>query len=525
MTHKDEPDRPRICASCAAEFTGGDAVCPVCGEDPLLDGRYGLEKVVGHGAHGTTYRAVRISDGHTVAIKELLVRKVASLKAVELFEREARVLEQLEHDGVPRFFDELTVESGRNVALYLVQEFVQGETLAAEFARRRATVENVFEMAAELLDTLVYLHASSPPVIHRDIKPANVMRRADNGRLVLIDFGSVRDALDSNEGGSTVAGTFGYMAPEQFVGRAIPATDIYGVGAAVVALLAREDPQELIGPDRTIAWEGRIELPEAFAHILAEMLEPDPARRLSDAAEVARRIRAAARGDWSPPAPGPESGGNQPSVTRGPTLDDVPPKPRPVPGDFEETYAADASTGRALSSMLGVPAAFMLLVTATAVVVGAPNVLAMITGGLACLFAVFALRSRWKGWALSHRRRLSLREGRAVVGKITHFGDSPYSSGGKNAAVYAFRFEVDGRTYSAQHHSWEHVDLVTRDEVVILYRSADPAAAVIYDPRRYGAAHSVDGGPRIIAKASGDEVVLDLDESEEPVAEVEVIRA
>ncbi|MEQ1508444.1 MAG: thioredoxin domain-containing protein, partial [Myxococcota bacterium] len=167
---------------------------------------------------------------------------------------------------------------GRGQAVVVVQEFVDGVDLRAELATRRYTAPEVLQIAAELLDVLVYLHGLSPPVVHRDLKPANVMRRAD-GRLVLLDFGSVRDSIrDLDLGGSTVAGTFGYMAPEQLVGDASPMSDLYGLGALMVHLLSRVEPQKMAAV-QGLQWEGRVAVPAGVHELLGDLLEPDPDRR------------------------------------------------------------------------------------------------------------------------------------------------------------------------------------------------------------------------------------------------------
>jgi len=254
-----------------------------------LRGTYRLHQEIGAGAFGTTYRATDLNSGRTVAIKEMLMRRANTMKHLELFEREARVLERLRNPGVPRYFADFVIEDGRNTAFYLVQEFIEGTTLEARDLGRPIRPTEAFERAAALLEILVYLHGFSPSVVHRDVKPANIMVRP-NGQLVLIDFGSVRAALDTGEGGSTVAGTFGYMAPEQFMGRALPVTDVYGVGATLAALLSGGDPQALIGADRSID-TGKLRLEPRWLTVLDALLEPDPDRRPSarDALALIRR--------------------------------------------------------------------------------------------------------------------------------------------------------------------------------------------------------------------------------------------
>ena len=171
----------------------------------------------GEGAQGRTFDGVDKRDGQPVAIKRFDVRGAASWKDVELAEREARVLQSLSHPKLPRYVDHFE-EDG---ALYLVMEKIEGESLAV-LRKRGVTLgeEDVVRLLRDASDVLDYLHGRSPPVIHRDLKPGNVIRRPD-GSFAFVDFGAVRDKLRP-EGGSTVVGTFGYMAPEQFQGRAPP---------------------------------------------------------------------------------------------------------------------------------------------------------------------------------------------------------------------------------------------------------------------------------------------------------------
>ena len=284
-----------ICASCNEVLSEPGERCPACQGEVLLRGRYRLEEIVGRGASGITFRATRLSDGHIVAIKEMPFHRLGSLKAHELFERETRILRQLSHPGIPVYFDDFSSGVGKHLSFYLVQEHIDGQNLAQEMAQRRYREDQVLEILAEILGLLTYLHSLSPPIIHRDLKPSNVMRRRRGG-LVLIDFGAVRDVLkDPVLGGSTVAGTFGFMAPEQFQGLATPATDIYGLGVLAVVLLSRRQPDTLVDEHNQLQWEPHIQVGPATRALLRQMLAPSPRARASSAAALRAEIEATLR--------------------------------------------------------------------------------------------------------------------------------------------------------------------------------------------------------------------------------------
>jgi serine/threonine protein kinase len=242
----------------------------------LRAGRYAVVGELGAGSQAETLDAVDKQHGRAVAIKRFQVRGAKSWKDVELAEREARVLSTLSHPNLPVYIEHFE-EDG---ALYLVMEKIEGETLSA-LRRRRALLSSAdiarFLSDAELV--LGYLHSRVPPIIHRDIKPGNVIRRAD-GSFAFVDFGSVRDQLKP-EGGSTVVGTFGYMAPEQFQGRALPGSDVYAVAATALSLVTGREPEDL--PHKGLA----IDVPAALGtgaepwlvRALSAMLEPDPDKR------------------------------------------------------------------------------------------------------------------------------------------------------------------------------------------------------------------------------------------------------
>lgn len=218
----------------------------------------------------------------------------------------------------------VTPRRGRHRELMLVQEFVEGKTLGQERLERRYSARDVLEMLDELLGVLEYLHGLSPPVIHRDLKPENVMRRAADGALVLLDFGAVRDHLRNQTlGGSTVAGTFGYMAPEQFAGMATPATDLYGLGALALSLLARQEPKTLLDPHGGLSWETKVNAPAEVKQLLRGLLAPSPTDRFGSATLARGQVQALLRGEMHTPTPTPtptptQVGGSTPRLADSP---------------------------------------------------------------------------------------------------------------------------------------------------------------------------------------------------------------
>jgi hypothetical protein len=265
----------------------------------LGDGRYVVTGSLGAGSQGETLEAVDKREGRPVAIKRFTIRGAKSWKDVELAEREAAVLSSLSHAGLPRYIEHFE----ENGALYLVMEKIEGETLASRRRRgQRLDQPQVLRFLKEAAGCLTYLHGQAPPVVHRDIKPGNVILRPD-GSYCLVDFGSVRDRLKP-EGGSTVVGTFGFMAPEQFQGRAAPGSDVYAVAATALCLLSGSEPEDLphkgLGIDVESALRGQVD--RRLIAALRSMLEPDPDRR---AHSVEGALRQA--GLWHEPSPAAES--------------------------------------------------------------------------------------------------------------------------------------------------------------------------------------------------------------------------
>jgi serine/threonine protein kinase len=153
----------------------------------------------------------------------------------------------------------------------------------------------VKELAKSLLAILMYLHEQNQPVIHRDIKPSNILlhSRSGNsaGQVYLVDFGSVQNQAAKFGGTITVVGTYGYMAPEQFGGRSVPASDLYGLGATLIYLVTGLHPAELPQQDLRIQFADRAgQVNPNLIDWLEWMTEPSLEKRLSSAEEALRSL-------------------------------------------------------------------------------------------------------------------------------------------------------------------------------------------------------------------------------------------
>lgn len=182
--------------------------------------RYQVDTLLGHGGIGDTFKALDRQTGQWVALKAVSLTAAENWKTIELLEREAEVLQQLKHPGIPAYIDAFYCDDEQDRTYYIVQQLAPGQSLQALVdSGWRATEADVVKIATQLLDILVYLHQHEPPIIHRDIKPQNVIYDAQQDHISLVDFGSVQNTYYSTLGhASTIAGTFGYMAPEQFQG-------------------------------------------------------------------------------------------------------------------------------------------------------------------------------------------------------------------------------------------------------------------------------------------------------------------
>ncbi|WP_373538427.1 serine/threonine protein kinase [Chamaesiphon sp.] len=257
----------------------------------ILGNRYRILDVLGEGGSGKTYRALDNRSQTEVAIKVLSLRGMKDWKTLELFDREAKILAQLTHPAIPRYLDAFQTEIAGEDAFCLVQAIAPGRTLTNWVESGYIFSEaELRDIATQILEILVYLQTFTPPIIHRDLKPQNLLW-SESGEIYLVDFGAVRDTYHLTiTGGSTIVGTYGYMAPEQFRGQAVLATDLYGLGTTLLYLKSGQDPADLPIKQMKIDFRSRVKTSPDFAKWLERLLEPIPEDRYRNATQALKYL-------------------------------------------------------------------------------------------------------------------------------------------------------------------------------------------------------------------------------------------
>lgn len=272
----------------------------LCGTKQRFRDRYEILKVLGRGGFGVTFlaRDVGLPGEPLCVIKQLCPKvsdSVALNRARQRFEQEAKTLAKLgNHAQIPLLLDYFELDS----EFYLVQEFVRGFTLAKEVRRQGAFSETqVKQFLREFLPLLQYIHDKN--VIHRDIKPTNLIRCKDDNRLVLIDFGAVKETISqadesvSKHSTTQFVGTVGFAPPEQLASRPVYSSDIYALGVTCLYLLSGKSPLEFDYEFVTgeVRWRDLVGVSNSFASILSKMLKISPYDRFRSALEVMNALR------------------------------------------------------------------------------------------------------------------------------------------------------------------------------------------------------------------------------------------
>ncbi|MBW4630563.1 MAG: CHASE2 domain-containing protein [Iphinoe sp. HA4291-MV1] len=260
----------------------------------ILDGRYKIVKVLGSGGFSETYVAedIKLPGNPLCVVKQL---KPANSKpeqlaiARRLFTCEAQTLQKLgTHEQIPQLLANFEEEE----EFYLVQEYIVGHALSQEMPPGQQLQETaVIEILQDLLETLAFVHNNS--VIHRDIKPSNIIRRDSDGKLVLIDFGAVKEVttqiLDNSEQTAFTIGigTRGYAPSEQCYGRPQYSSDIYAVGMIGIKALTGMAPHEIErDANAELKWVDKAHVTHSLSNILSKMVREDFQQRYQFASQA-----------------------------------------------------------------------------------------------------------------------------------------------------------------------------------------------------------------------------------------------
>jgi serine/threonine protein kinase len=266
--------------------------------EKILQRRYQLKQQLGQNAGRQTWLAEDLaaqpSRGSAsvpapVIVKLLAFNPQMQWDELKLFEREAQVLKHIKHPKIPQYHDYFSLDEQEGLGLPwfgLVQDYIPGFSLRQLLDEgKRFTEEQASRIATDILKILIYLHELSPPVLHRDIKPSNIIL-AKNQRCYLVDFGAVQDRAKAEGVTFTVVGTSGYVPPEQLWGKAVPASDLYALGATLIHLLTGTAPADLPQYQMRIDFAGKVSLNSHFTQWLEKLIEPAPEKRFQSAREA-----------------------------------------------------------------------------------------------------------------------------------------------------------------------------------------------------------------------------------------------
>lgn len=349
--------------------------CATCGSNLKLRNRYRASRPLGKGGFGATFLAADegLPGFPSCVVKQLRpnTQSASVMKmARELFEREAFTLGKIgSHPQIPRLLDYFEEDSN----FYLVQEFVDGETLKQEFERRGAFNEiEIRKILTEIFPALGFMHQNG--VIHRDIKPANIMRRKQDGQLVLIDFGAVssqvnKPSADDDPSGlltNFAIGTPGFAPPEQMAMRPVYSSDLYATAMSCLYLMTGRSPKDLPHDPYTgeINWKSQVKLSDRMRAVFEKLLQQSVSQRFRSAEEALKALESGGIPDESPKAVASSANiqvANMPSsVTMRPTTNIQQPNSRIQPQKYGSGQGSQFDSGmmttgntRAGSSRIG----------------------------------------------------------------------------------------------------------------------------------------------------------------------------
>ncbi|MFK8184395.1 MAG: serine/threonine protein kinase [Phormidesmis sp.] len=322
----------------------------------VLSDRYLIQALLGKQKGRRTFLAKDTTTQQQVVIKVILFSPDFTWQDLKLFEREAETLQAIGHPAIPEYLTSFEVDIAGGKGFALVQTYIDAKSLQAWVDGGRTFSEAELQAIAHaLLGILSYLHHRHPPIIHRDIKPSNILLQAskdnDDFTIFLVDFGSVQTARTN--GTMTVVGTYGYMPPEQFGGRTVPASDLYSLGATLIYLATGQHPADLTQDNMQIDFESTSNLSNAFTNWIRRLTYPDMARRIRTVETAQQTLTRLQHQASAPPPP--------PTITTAPAIlqrshEATPQAPAlplaPILADFKISTTADSLEIRCLSARI-----------------------------------------------------------------------------------------------------------------------------------------------------------------------------
>lgn len=277
-------------------------------------GRFKIIHVLGNGNFGETYLAEDWHDsGRRCALKRFIFvssNPTTFAKAKELFEREAQFLRNLTENPknhlIPKYIGYLS----EGQELYLAQEYIDGCTLRDELNRNtRLNEDRVASLLEDVLNSLIFIHHKQN--IHRDIKPENLIRRNGDGKIVLIDFGAVKQKVTKLTSPGTQIHTEGYAPLEQIQGKPEYCSDIYALGMTALEALTGVEPGQLKDANTgKVLWPHSFNASDQLKTILEKMVEHNYQSRYQSAEKVLNDLKSAGftatvvvTPRWSPTVP------------------------------------------------------------------------------------------------------------------------------------------------------------------------------------------------------------------------------
>ncbi len=314
----------------------------------LLAGRYDVFRQLGGGGFGQTYLARdQHLPGKPFCVVKKLQPKIKSPEAWEaakrLFEAEAVVLHALgHHDQIPH----LTAHFEEARQLYLVQEYIPGWVLNQSFKNSLPMTEaDTASLIREILNLLVFVHQNQ--VIHRDIKPSNLIRRESDRKIVLIDFGAVKQlTLSSIDDPAIIVGSSGYAPPEQLLGCSCFESDLYAIGMIGIQAMTGYSPKHLQrDPDsRELFWRDQADVSPEFAEVLDRLVRYDVNERYGCAEEVLKALKQAmSEGFRASPMGQPILLGSTATCREGNTTSRITPIPNGVDSNFDPSHPSNVA--------------------------------------------------------------------------------------------------------------------------------------------------------------------------------------